>query len=165
MRRTRGSLPPVFPIRRATRWRLFRPQRSGAGELLRSPRENRASSNLTERHLLTLSYIYQLSFRKLVHKIADWANERERQGQRPSAARLQLLFRISENLLDWLGILRYHSVSFRRAVYRDQQCRQRGISASPTMPASTAIWELQLPILMWFVDCQSRATISRVSGR
>jgi hypothetical protein len=44
-------------------------------------RENRASSNFDERHLLTVNYIYQLSFRRLVHNIADWANERDHQGQ------------------------------------------------------------------------------------
>jgi len=40
-------------------------------------RENRASSNFDERHLLTFSYIYQLSFRKFVHNLTNWANERE----------------------------------------------------------------------------------------
>jgi hypothetical protein len=40
-------------------------------------RENRASSNFDERHLLTFSYIYQLSFRKFAHSIGDWANQRE----------------------------------------------------------------------------------------
>jgi hypothetical protein len=40
-------------------------------------RENRASSNFDERHLLTFNYIYQFSFRKLVSNSIDWANARE----------------------------------------------------------------------------------------
>jgi hypothetical protein len=40
-------------------------------------RENRASSNFDERHLLTINYIYQFSLRNLVRSIGDWANERE----------------------------------------------------------------------------------------
>jgi hypothetical protein len=40
-------------------------------------RENRASSNFDERHLLTFNYIYQFSFRKLVSNFIDWANARE----------------------------------------------------------------------------------------
>lgn len=38
-------------------------------------RENRASSNFDERHLLTFSYIYQFSLRGLVRNISDWANQ------------------------------------------------------------------------------------------
>ena len=40
-------------------------------------RENRASSNFDERHLLTFNYIYQFSLKNLVHNIGDWANARE----------------------------------------------------------------------------------------
>ena len=40
-------------------------------------RENRASSNFDERHLLTLSYIYQFSLRSLIRNISDWANANE----------------------------------------------------------------------------------------
>jgi Carboxypeptidase regulatory-like domain len=44
--------------------------------------ENRASSNFDERHLLTLSYIYQFSFRRFFRALSDWANEQEsRNGQ------------------------------------------------------------------------------------
>jgi hypothetical protein len=39
-------------------------------------RENRASSNFDERHLLTVNYIYQFSFRNLIHAMSDWANDR-----------------------------------------------------------------------------------------
>jgi hypothetical protein len=39
-------------------------------------RENRASSNFDERHLLTISYIYQFSLR-VFRNISDWANERK----------------------------------------------------------------------------------------
>ncbi|MGA7445005.1 MAG: carboxypeptidase regulatory-like domain-containing protein [Candidatus Sulfotelmatobacter sp.] len=75
-------------------------------------RENRASSNFDERHLLTLSYIYQLSFRKLVHKIADWANERERQGQDPVPPGSSCCSGFAGNLLDgweFSGITLFHS--------------------------------------------------------
>ncbi len=48
-------------------------------------RENRASSNFDERHLLTVNYIYQFSLRNLVHSLGDWANEREQQGAQDSA--------------------------------------------------------------------------------
>jgi hypothetical protein len=49
-------------------------------------RENRANSNFDERHLLTVSYIYQFSFRRLVRNISDWANAREsKEGQSASA--------------------------------------------------------------------------------
>ena len=40
-------------------------------------RENRASSNFDERHLLTVNYIYQFSLKNFVHNIGDWANARE----------------------------------------------------------------------------------------
>ncbi|MGA2923591.1 MAG: carboxypeptidase regulatory-like domain-containing protein [Candidatus Sulfotelmatobacter sp.] len=75
-------------------------------------RENRASSNFDERHLLTLSYIYQLSFRKLVHNIADWANERERQAQDPVPPGSSCCSGFAGNLLDgweFSGITLFHS--------------------------------------------------------
>jgi hypothetical protein len=40
-------------------------------------RENRASSNFDERHLLTVNYIYQFSLRGLARNISDWANQHE----------------------------------------------------------------------------------------
>ena len=48
-------------------------------------RENRASSNFDERHLLTVNYIYQFSLRGLIHDLFDWANENEqpRKGAAP----------------------------------------------------------------------------------
>ena len=49
-------------------------------------RENRASSNFDERHLLTVNYIYQFSFRGLVHNLSDWANGRESKGTQDAAA-------------------------------------------------------------------------------
>jgi hypothetical protein len=74
-------------------------------------RENRASSNFDERHLVTLSYIYQLSFRKLVHNLADWANEREHQGQDPAPGS-NCCSGVSGYLLDgweFSGITLFHS--------------------------------------------------------
>ena len=38
-------------------------------------RENRASSNFDERHLLNLSYVYQLPLRSFLHRFKDWAYE------------------------------------------------------------------------------------------
>ena len=47
-------------------------------------RENRASSNFDERHLLNFSYIYQFSFRGLFRSISDWANQNQaKNGQEP----------------------------------------------------------------------------------
>jgi Carboxypeptidase regulatory-like domain len=40
-------------------------------------RENRASSNFDERHLLTVNYIYQFSLRGLARTVYDWAHQRE----------------------------------------------------------------------------------------
>ncbi|HEV2729968.1 MAG TPA: carboxypeptidase regulatory-like domain-containing protein, partial [Terriglobales bacterium] len=49
-------------------------------------RENRASSNFDERHLLTVSYIYQFSLR-MFRNIFDWANERKStNGQDPTSS-------------------------------------------------------------------------------
>ena len=49
-------------------------------------RENRASSNFDERHLLTLSYIYQFSLRSLVHNVSDWVNERDSTNGQPQTS-------------------------------------------------------------------------------
>jgi hypothetical protein len=73
--------------------------------------ENRASSNFDERHLLTLSYIYQVSFRRLVHDVADWANERSHQGQDPAPGS-RCCSGVAGTLLDgWelSGITLFHS--------------------------------------------------------
>jgi hypothetical protein len=73
-------------------------------------RENRASSNFDERHLLTVNYIYQFSFRRLVHNIADWANESEHQGQDPPGS--SCCSGLAGNLLDgweFSGITLFHS--------------------------------------------------------
>jgi hypothetical protein len=50
-------------------------------------RENRASSNFDERHLLTVNYIYQFSLRNLVHSLSDWANENGSGDQKDAAPR------------------------------------------------------------------------------
>lgn len=39
-------------------------------------RENKASSNFDERHLATISYVYQLPLRDLPRRIMDWADDR-----------------------------------------------------------------------------------------
>jgi len=36
-------------------------------------RQNRASSNFDQRHLLNISYVYQLPFKNLPHSFGDWA--------------------------------------------------------------------------------------------
>ena len=74
-------------------------------------RENRASSNFDERHLLTLSYIYQFSFRGLVSGISNWANGRESknpQDPTPSAARSGFGQRIADGW-EFSGITLFHS--------------------------------------------------------
>jgi len=38
-------------------------------------RGNRASSNFDQRHLLNLSYVYQLPFKSFLHRLNDWAYE------------------------------------------------------------------------------------------
>ena len=73
-------------------------------------RENRASSNFDERHLLTVSYIYQFSFRSLLRNIFDWANDRQaKEGQSAPAPASS---RFAERLLDgweFSGITLLHS--------------------------------------------------------
>lgn len=49
-------------------------------------RENRASSNFDERHLLTFNYIYQFSLKTFVHNIGDWANAREQESAQDQGA-------------------------------------------------------------------------------
>ncbi|MGO9367636.1 MAG: carboxypeptidase regulatory-like domain-containing protein [Terriglobales bacterium] len=39
-------------------------------------RENKASSNFDERHLATISYVYQLPLKDFPRRFSDWANER-----------------------------------------------------------------------------------------
>ncbi len=39
-------------------------------------RENKASSSFDERHLLNVSYVYQLPLRDFSHRFSDWANDR-----------------------------------------------------------------------------------------
>jgi len=46
--------------------------------------QNRASSNFDERHLLNISYVYELPLKSLVRRVSDWANDRE--GHEESAA-------------------------------------------------------------------------------
>jgi len=73
-------------------------------------RENRASSNFDERHLLTVSYIYQFSFRSLVRNISDWANAREPKGSQNTSAPASAGF--GQRLLDgweFSGITLLHS--------------------------------------------------------
>ena len=76
-------------------------------------RENRASSNFDERHLLTFSYIYQFSLRSLVRNVSDWVNERNStvgQPQTSSPAKCCSGFK-SRFLDDWefSGITLLHS--------------------------------------------------------
>jgi hypothetical protein len=40
-------------------------------------RENRASSNFDQRHLLNISYVYQLPLKNFSRSLADWSHERE----------------------------------------------------------------------------------------
>jgi hypothetical protein len=40
-------------------------------------RENRASSNFDERHLATVSYVYQLPLKRFPRNLFDWANDRK----------------------------------------------------------------------------------------
>ena len=48
-------------------------------------RENRASSSFDERHLLSISYIYQLPLKNLVRNFTDWAQERPQEKSTPGA--------------------------------------------------------------------------------
>jgi hypothetical protein len=51
-------------------------------------RENRASSNFDERHLLNLNYVYKLPLKDLPRRLSDWANERPTDKTAPRASRL-----------------------------------------------------------------------------
>jgi hypothetical protein len=48
-------------------------------------RENRASSNFDERHLATISYVYQLPLKDLPRHFVDWANEAPKDATTPPA--------------------------------------------------------------------------------
>ena len=48
-------------------------------------RENRASSNFDERHLLNISYVYQLPLKDFPRRFSDWANERPKDTTAPKA--------------------------------------------------------------------------------
>jgi hypothetical protein len=49
-------------------------------------RENKASSSFDERHLATLSYVYQLPLKTLPRNFLDWANERKPDATAPAEA-------------------------------------------------------------------------------
>jgi hypothetical protein len=49
-------------------------------------RQNRASSNFDQRHLVNISYVYRLPLQDLPRRLIDWANERETQDTTESAA-------------------------------------------------------------------------------
>ena len=76
-------------------------------------RENRASSNFDERHLLTINYIYEFSFRSLVRSFSDWANQREsKNGQDPPSSAAKCCSGFGERFLDgweFSGITLLHS--------------------------------------------------------
>jgi hypothetical protein len=75
--------------------------------------ENRASSNFDERHLLTVSYIYQFSLGGLVRNFSDWANEREpKNGQDATSAGAKCCSGFGNRFLDgweFSGITLLHS--------------------------------------------------------
>jgi hypothetical protein len=74
-------------------------------------RENRASSNFDERQLLTLSYIYQFSFRGLVRNISGWVNDqpsKTSQDPLPWAGRSKFGQQISDGW-EFSGITLFHS--------------------------------------------------------
>ncbi len=48
--------------------------------------ESRASSSFDERHLLNLSYVYQLPLKNLPRRFSDWANERPNDTSAPGAS-------------------------------------------------------------------------------
>jgi hypothetical protein len=48
-------------------------------------RENRASSNFDERHLLNISYLYRLPLKDFPRRFMDWANERPKDTTAPQA--------------------------------------------------------------------------------
>ncbi len=73
--------------------------------------ENRASSNFDERHLLTLSYIYQFSFRHLFSDLYDWAHGKEArktQDTTSAAGHVGLGKRIADGW-EFSGITLFHS--------------------------------------------------------
>jgi hypothetical protein len=76
-------------------------------------RENRASSNFDQRHLLTISYIYQFSLRALVRNFSDWANEHEpKNGQDANSNRPKCCSGFGNRFLDgweFSGITLLHS--------------------------------------------------------
>jgi hypothetical protein len=75
-------------------------------------RENRASSNFDERHLLTVNYIYQFSLRGLVRNISDWANDRETTDKQDPGTTSKCCSGFGERFLDgWelSGITLLHS--------------------------------------------------------
>ncbi|MGO9538996.1 MAG: carboxypeptidase regulatory-like domain-containing protein [Terriglobales bacterium] len=74
-------------------------------------RENRASSNFDERHLLTFNYIYQFSFRGIVRNLSDWANEKaskNAQDKTSSASHSGFGQRIADGW-EFSGITLFHS--------------------------------------------------------
>jgi hypothetical protein len=74
--------------------------------------ENRASSNFDERHLLTVNYIYQFSFRNLAHDLLDWANQSEHPNRAADAAPSNCCGGLKGQLLDgweFSGITLVHS--------------------------------------------------------
>lgn len=48
-------------------------------------RENRASSSFDERHLLDISYVYQLPLKDLSRRFLDWANDRPKESAAPKS--------------------------------------------------------------------------------
>ncbi len=46
---------------------------------------NRASSNFDQRHLLSISYVYQLPLESLARRLSEWANEPEPEGATPAS--------------------------------------------------------------------------------
>jgi hypothetical protein len=48
-------------------------------------RENKASSSFDERHLATLSYVYQLPLKDFPRRFSDWANERPKDDSAPKS--------------------------------------------------------------------------------
>jgi hypothetical protein len=61
-------------------------------------RENRASSNFDERHLATVSYVYQLPLKRFPRNLLDWANERKPDDA--SAPKAECCSALVNNLVD-----------------------------------------------------------------
>jgi len=76
-------------------------------------RENRASSNFDERHLLTFNYIYQFSLKGLARGIRNWTDEREPEPEADaSAPATKCCSGIGQRILDgweFSGITLFHS--------------------------------------------------------